>query len=650
MPIEITQADIELLANSMRLDLSDPEKIAILSQTKSCDIQAGPGSGKTTILTAKLALLSYKWQSSDTGICVLSHTNVARREIESRLGQSPSLRRFLHYPHFIGTFQKFVDDFLAFHYLRANGYEVAAIDNDRFRERASALFQAKGFFTAKALFKSRYASNPGRIVEIISGLRYQGSNLRISHPAENEHKFPSSATATGKDLAALKSKLTEYGYFRYDDMFAFAEAALATYPYLTKVLRQRFPWVFVDELQDTDDAQDRIVEHLFGGDECVLQRFGDMNQSIFQRNEAQVEQPELFGRRPSLPLSTTHRFGCGIARIASSLTVVKPQILKGRGGMPECNHSIFLFNRESIKKVVPAFADLVIDQIDRPILELGKVCAVGSRKNAQESKKFPMSLSDYWEGFRSEFAKTTSANDSLLGYMVSARTSVLQERSYAEGFACAIAGVLEYLRRAGARSGLEVPRSKRELKESLLRAGTWQALKIVLWKLLNPISELTESVWTPSILDLRNCLSPVLSANLVIGNTFADWHDSATPQSSIASINSEMEQNVFIHTKGADSLKIHFDSIHGVKGETHVATLVMETFYMRSHDIKSLVPVLSGRKTSASLEKSAIIHCKQIFVGVTRPTNLVSLAILSEHVTKKDVALFSEMGWKVNEL
>ena len=130
--IEITPADIELVEKELGLRLNDAERIAVLKEVKSCDVQAGPGSGKTTVLTAKLAILARKWPCRDRGICVLSHTNVARREIEQKLTRSPELRRLLHYPHFIGTIQTFVDQFLAIPFLRRERVEVTAIDNERF--------------------------------------------------------------------------------------------------------------------------------------------------------------------------------------------------------------------------------------------------------------------------------------------------------------------------------------------------------------------------------------------------------------------------------------------------------------------------------------------------------------------------------------
>ena len=84
--LQITDEDIEWVRTIMPDIELDECRIQILKNMNSVDIHACPGSGKTTILVAKLAILSRKWKWQNRGICVLSHTNVAREEIEERLG------------------------------------------------------------------------------------------------------------------------------------------------------------------------------------------------------------------------------------------------------------------------------------------------------------------------------------------------------------------------------------------------------------------------------------------------------------------------------------------------------------------------------------------------------------------------------------
>lgn len=189
IPFEIADSDIALIAQELRLDLADPEPVAVLKEVSSCDVQAGPGSGKTTILTAKLAILAKKWPYHDRGICVLSHTNVARREIEQKLGRSANLRMLLGYPHFIGTFQTFVDQFLAVPFLRKERVEVTAVDDDRFGERAWTMLRQKCWKAAFAIQKF-CRNNAARAQSIVASLALDGPHMGVTHSMVRRQRFP----------------------------------------------------------------------------------------------------------------------------------------------------------------------------------------------------------------------------------------------------------------------------------------------------------------------------------------------------------------------------------------------------------------------------------------------------------------------------
>lgn len=126
----VTDEDIDWVCDLMKLRALDGARRDFLKALASVDVAACPGSGKTTLVVAKLALLARKWQSNTRGICVLSHTNVAREEIEHRLGGTDVGQRLLGYPHFIDTIHGFVNRFLALPWLLSAGYRVTAIDND----------------------------------------------------------------------------------------------------------------------------------------------------------------------------------------------------------------------------------------------------------------------------------------------------------------------------------------------------------------------------------------------------------------------------------------------------------------------------------------------------------------------------------------
>lgn len=128
--IEITDVDIDEI-EALFGDINfDEQRRNIIKRMDSVDIQAFPGSGKTTVLVAKLAILAKKWPYQNKGICVLSHTNVARSEIETRLGSTPIGKALLSYPHFIGTVHSFFDTYVGLSWLRSNGYPITMIDTD----------------------------------------------------------------------------------------------------------------------------------------------------------------------------------------------------------------------------------------------------------------------------------------------------------------------------------------------------------------------------------------------------------------------------------------------------------------------------------------------------------------------------------------
>jgi len=121
---EITDEDIDWVRNLMGLGVFDAPRRAFLVARTTLDVSACPGSGKTTLIVAKLAILARKWPHRTKGICVLSHTNVAREEIQRRLGDTVFGQRLLGYPHFIDTIHGFVNRFLALPWLNSNGYAV----------------------------------------------------------------------------------------------------------------------------------------------------------------------------------------------------------------------------------------------------------------------------------------------------------------------------------------------------------------------------------------------------------------------------------------------------------------------------------------------------------------------------------------------
>ncbi len=643
--IEITTADIELVEKELDLQLNDGERIAVLKEVKSCDVQAGPGSGKTTILAAKLAILARKWPCRDRGICMLSHTNVARKEIEQRLSRSPELRRLLHYPHFVGTIQTFVDHFLASPFLRRERVEVTAIDDERFAARAWSTF-CRNSHTGRSWILKYCRQDKERAQSIVGSLRLDGAKMRVTHSMVTANRFAGESSETGRALIATKQQLRAEGYFRYDDMFAFAEACLFKVPYVALALRRRFPWVFIDELQDTSRMQDSVIEQIFGADGCIFQRFGDKNQAIFDFDSNADDGQSLFGRRKTLFLNGTHRFGKSIASLVSRLTAVEPQGLVGNPQSPDCEHTVFIFNRAAVKRIVPVFGDLVLKTVPREILQKQSVCVVGNRVNATHHTKdnFPSFLGDYGDFYVSPRATKPATPDTFLGYIVESRKKWAETGTGSDPYNLAISGILALLQRTTAAESETLPRTKISFHHSLMQSCGLLACQKLLWRLLNPVIPLDQPKWVACTKELLILLGiPEASDEM---REFLAWEDciGSMPTSGTKSV--IKYESAYLHSAGGSSLPIRFDSIHGVKGETHAATLVVETF-ARQHDLKELLPVLTAAQHGSQLRASARGHCKRLFVGMSRPSHLLCLAISAEHISAQERAGLSASGWKV---
>ena len=145
--LDVTKEDIEYAEKILfgKCNIFDEEeRMPIIENFReSFDVKACPGSGKTTVLLAKLIILSRKMPLKDgMGVCVLTHTNVAINEIINKLGEKSDI--LFKYPNYFGTIQSFVDKYLTIPYFkRQMGDNVKSIDDDIYRNHILKLSKKK---------------------------------------------------------------------------------------------------------------------------------------------------------------------------------------------------------------------------------------------------------------------------------------------------------------------------------------------------------------------------------------------------------------------------------------------------------------------------------------------------------------------------
>ncbi|ENX65000.1 hypothetical protein F884_01249 [Acinetobacter sp. CIP 102143] len=284
--VEITDEDIRYAENILlpQGKTFDDERRKFICNLSTIDLQAVPGSGKTTALLAKLLILETKLPLSDgSGILVLSHTNAAVDEIKERIHQyCPKLFR---YPHFIGTIQSFVNEFLAIpYYLFKLKKKPLRIDNEIYAEQIEF---ALSYNTKIALSKRSI-----NYIDILSNsfisnkqiLQHFWSNDEVTIPKIGSH------TNTYKELATIKINLLKTGILSFGDCYALAQKYLSNYPIIHKIINKRFQYVFIDEMQDMDTHQYELIEKIFtenNDTNTIIQRIGDKNQSIYNSIKAE---------------------------------------------------------------------------------------------------------------------------------------------------------------------------------------------------------------------------------------------------------------------------------------------------------------------------------------------------------------------------
>ena len=309
----------------------------------SRDVQAFPGSGKTTVLVAKLAILAQKWPHANSGICVLSHTNVAREEIEEKLGNTDTGKRLLTYPHFVGTFQSFFDTFVALPWLRSNNFQINIIDSEIVQE-------------------NRWNSLP---VGTKSYLERQNQNMRICcyRNSIGQISWGKKGKTYQYIMEAIK-KSNQHGNFTFEEMLLYASQALDTCATISVSLQHRFPIVFIDEAQDTNSLQWELLPKAFPLDEklTIRQGFGDTNQAIYNYVDEKVDHLEFPCPEPLL-LAESRRFDNRIAGLANmvALSAAQMQGTDNAFTARNCPHTIFLFPHNRAQQVIDAFGRLILE-------------------------------------------------------------------------------------------------------------------------------------------------------------------------------------------------------------------------------------------------------------------------------------------------
>lgn len=630
--MEITDTDIDRVAEIMGKDFSDTERRKVIGSIDCCDVNACPGSGKTTTLVAKLLIMSEKLAGTMTGFCGLSHTNVAKNEIEKSFGSFSGA--LLRYPHFVGTFQVFIDVFLAIPaYIEEFGRRPIAIDDDLYEDVARKSYHQIKSNIRLGLEKRTNKTNQ----DPVSNVSYGFSNFDLVYFNSNQEKEfnCSPKTETYKEILRWKKKLTSLGYLTFHDAYAYANRYLQRYPNWAETISRRFAYVFIDEMQDTDAYQNEIIERIFRG-RAIIQRFGDPNQTIYGRSVQDnnpIWRPEKY-----LSIRTSRRLSRSISKISQGICSQPCEII-GHPDVPDCPHTIILFDKKKMQDVIPRFGE-IIKELN---LQNGPFKAIGAvgRENQKPDK---LSITSYWPTFQSNLLQNKFNNP--FGRLVyQAYSSIIKTKKYTEAYQLLTKAFATLLYTNQIKTPDNHFFNSTQLIRLIRESGVenfarYQSIllsnceKLFLAERLEVDDLLTQARLFFSFLGIQLTEHMELQIREYDQN---DWPDQ---------VSDAVDSNIYHHS--AD-ISIKINTIHAVKGQTHQATLVLETFY-HHRDLPTIFPYLIGQRLSRPGERILNHFLPKTYVACTRPSHLLCLAIEREHVGSDKQCELRDFGWRVDEL
>ncbi len=588
----------------MGFDPFDEPRRAFLKRRSTVDLSACPGSGKTMLIVAKLAILAKKWPHRTKGICVLSHTNVAREQIEHRLGRTVVGQRLLAYPHFIDTIHGFANRFLALPWLYSNGYPTPTIDDDVTTAYRCGVL-GKDYRSVQKFLKKKYSG--------FDRLRIVGRDLSFGLGGK---PFPAGPTAPSFLHAKRAIETAAHAsYFCYDEMFVWANALLEDQQHLPAWLAHRFPLVILDEMQDTIERQASFLNAVFprNSERIAVQRVGDPNQEIFDLPDSNSSTVEPYPDPACcLEIPNSYRFGPEIAALASPFAV-HPVGFDGLSGIgpkglgiaaQDSKHAIFVFPDDSTDGVLDAFGKYAFDVLGESLVTKGTIYAVGHiHQDAPEVSPghahYPKSVGHYWDGYAVAISRKDPHPRTLAQYVSVAQGLVAHGRALSPGVEKLASGTLELARRIGDIGDLKrKARTHRAVVVALEgAAASLTAYRGFLRRFLVERTALSEDDWSSYAEDFTAVAAALCrgETNSSRAKSFLAWPNDDPSLGAASSSTSNARPNIFRVNASGGTIDVRLGSIHSVKGQTHLATLLLST-YWRAHSAKEMMPWLLGDK------------------------------------------------------
>ncbi len=326
--------------------LNNNQKIAVDTVDGPVLVLAGPGTGKTQVLTVRIANILKQTDTDPSSILALTFTEAATREMRERLIKL--IGKDGYYVQ-VTTFHGFCADVIASNPDRFS--KPAGMQNVTDLEKIQIIkeiLEEGSYEYLKPLNDPLYYTP--YIIGALSTLKREGfpvhhftelvsilkDEFEIQKNDLNKTTFTERQKQVNKNLDLLdiyekyQTKLTELGRFDFDDMINWVVESFEADNDFLLIYQEKFQYLLVDEYQDTNSAQNRLLFALasFWGEDANVFAVGDPNQSIYRFQGASKENLEQFKKTfpgyTKVVLDQNYRSTDTILKLTSALISEEP--------------------------------------------------------------------------------------------------------------------------------------------------------------------------------------------------------------------------------------------------------------------------------------------------------------------------------------
>jgi DNA helicase-2/ATP-dependent DNA helicase PcrA len=290
-------------------DLTARQRKAVTHGEGPLLIVAGAGTGKTTVITRRIAWLVAEKRARPSEILALTFTDRAALEMTERVDR---LVPYGYTDTVISTFHAWGDRLLRDHAL-----EAGLSDRSTVLSRAEQVIFLREHLFELPLDRFRPLGEPTRFLQALVTLisrardedvtpaeyRRSADALRLAAEERPTDEALAEEAARQDELAALfeayERLMRQNDRLDFGDQVSLALRLLRDHPAILEGERGRYRYILVDEFQDTNHAQFELVKLLAGDERANVTVVGDDDQSIYRFRGAALS--NILGFRAAYP-------------------------------------------------------------------------------------------------------------------------------------------------------------------------------------------------------------------------------------------------------------------------------------------------------------------------------------------------------------